>query len=149
MRIRFSRFSLRETLVALFAVVVLAASWLQTSYAQQVVDGITWLSTGRLFLSTTTPTLVSGVASGSWGTSPSVVASNGVGAFTIDVGSGGSATTGQITLPTATTGWNCFAIDRTTNIVTRQTSTTTTVVTLTGASAWGANNVLQVSCFAY
>jgi hypothetical protein len=99
---------------------------------------------GTLLLSGNAPTISSG-----FGTSPSIVNSNGPGAFTVNVGTGGVATSGVIGLSTATTGWNCFVIDRTNNTVTRETATTTTSVTLTAAAAWAASDILQVSCFAY
>jgi hypothetical protein len=102
------------------------------------------LGAANLLTSATAPSISSG-----FGTSPSIVANNGTAAFTIDVGTGGTATSGVINLPTATTGWNCFATDRTTNIVTRETATTTSTATLTAASAWTASDILQVSCFAY
>lgn len=98
----------------------------------------------NVIVSSTAPTISSG-----FGTSPSIVANNGTGAFTVNVGTGGVATSGVIGLPTATTGWNCFVIDRTTNVVTRETATTTTTATLTAASAWAASDILQVSCFGY
>lgn len=109
------------------------------------IQGQLQMGTGSMLLvSPTAPTISSG-----FGTSPSIVNNNGTAAFTINVGTGGVATSGVIGLPTASNGWNCFATDRTSNIVTRETATTTTTVTLTAASAWGASDILQVSCFAY
>lgn len=107
-------------------------------------DGYTGSSTNALLISGTAPTIGSG-----FGTSPSIVANNGTAAFTVNVGTGGVATSGVLTLPAATTGWNCFVIDRTNNTVTRETATTTTSATLTAASAWAASDILQVSCFGY
>lgn len=101
-------------------------------------------ASATLMVSATAPTVSSG-----FGTSPSIVNSNGTAAFTVNVGTGGVATSGVIGLPTATTGWNCFVIDRTNNTVTRETATTTTTVTLTAAAAWAASDILQVSCFGY
>lgn len=104
----------------------------------------------------TAPTISSG-----FGSSPSIVASNGTAAFTINVGTGGSATSGVVGLPTATTGWNCFANDITAAAAhvaynTRQTASSTTTATLenqttsTGAAiAWGASDILRVNCVAY
>ena len=108
------------------------------------VTNLTNGTSGRVFVHMGAPTISSG-----FGTTPSIVASNGTASFTINVGTGGVATSGLIGLRAATTGWNCFATDPTTNIVTRETATTTTTATLTAASAWAASDILQVSCFAY
>lgn len=107
---------------------------------------------GVLHVSATAPT-VSG-----FGTSPSVANHNGTSAFTVNVGTGGTANTGTVTLPTATTGWVCMAQDVTTpaSFVTAQTGGTTTTATFTNYSrttgliiAWTASDILRVSCFAY
>lgn len=102
-------------------------------------------SSHTLLFSSNTPTISSG-----FGTSPSVVAGNGVNgpaSFTVNVGTGGSATSGVLGLATAANGWNCFATDQSTNVVTRQTASTASTATLTAASAWTASDVLLVSCF--
>jgi hypothetical protein len=104
----------------------------------------TFIVGNNLTLSGTAPTISSG-----FGTSPSIVNSNGTAAFTVNVGTGGAATSGVIGLPTASTGWSCFANDRTNNTVTRQTATTTTTATFTAAAAWAASDILNVSCFGY
>lgn len=104
--------------------------------------------------------LASGVAptiSSGFGATPSVANSNGTAAFRVNVGTGGTASSGVIGLPTATNGWNCFASDVTTPAtnLTRQSASTTTTVTLTNynnagaATAWPASDILAVSCFAY
>jgi hypothetical protein len=109
-------------------------------------------SGGKLVDSATAPTL------SGFGTSPSVIANNGTVAFSINVGTGGSASTGTITLPAATTGWVCVAQDITNpdSFITSQTGGTTTTATLknysrtTGAAiAWTASDILLVSCRAY
>jgi hypothetical protein len=100
--------------------------------------------TSNLVISDVQPTVSSG-----FGTSPSIVNSNGTAAFTVNVGTGGVATSGVIGLPTAATGWSCFANDRTNNTVTRQTATTTTTATFTAAAAWAASDILNISCFGY
>lgn len=110
----------------------------------------------------TAPTISSG-----FGTSPSVVVSNGTAAFTVNVGTGGVATAGVVALPAATTGWNCNVANRTalaaartaqstTAGLTYQTATTTTTVTVTNinvgsgaAVAWAASDVLAFSCTGY
>jgi hypothetical protein len=109
---------------------------------------------GVLGYSATVPTISSG-----FGTSPSVVASNGTLSFEVNVGTGGSATSGVIGLPTATTGWHCDATDITTAsstvFLTKQTASSTTTATVGNfntagaAAAWVASDKLRVSCFAY
>lgn len=100
--------------------------------------------------SATAPTISSG-----FGTSPSIAASNGTAAFTINVGTGGAATTGVIGLPTATTGWKVDCWNTTANtatvFLTKQTGFTTTTATIGNydaagaAAAWTASNVLVCS----
>lgn len=101
----------------------------------------------------TAPTISSG-----FGTSPTITANNGTIAFRINVGTGGTANSGVIGLPTATTGWNCFASDFTTPATghtIKQTATSTSSATITNynsagtATAWTASDVLVVSCFGY
>jgi hypothetical protein len=104
--------------------------------------------------SSTAPTISSG-----FGTSPSVSANNGTPAFRVNVGTGGVATSGVIGLPAATTGWNCFCTDITTNSTgvfsCKQTASSTTTATVGNfsdvavATAWTASDILAVSCFAY
>lgn len=111
----------------------------------------------NIFSSATAPTISSG-----FGTTPSIAANNGTPAFTVNVGTGGTASSGVIGMPTATTGWNCSVTNRTAvaanraNQWTVQTATTTTSVTVqnqtisTGAAlAWTASDVLALICFAY
>jgi hypothetical protein len=100
------------------------------------------------------PTLSSG-----FGKNASVIAANGTGAFRIDVGIGGAASTGVIGLPLATTGWNCFATDITTRNamtdLTQQTASTRTSATIGDFTnqglpgTWASSDVLALSCFAY
>lgn len=105
----------------------------------------------------TAPTIGSG-----FGASPSITASNGTAAFLVNVGTGGTASNGVITMPAATTGWNCHVENRTgvlanvANQRTMQIATTTTSVTVenqtisTGAAlAWTASDVLALMCVAY
>ena len=92
-----------------------------------------------------------------FGTSPSVPNANGTVAFTINVGTGGTASTGTITLPTATTGWwvECHDVTTPTNGITKQTGGTTTTATLTNydwagvAVAWAASDILRCSARGY
>jgi hypothetical protein len=102
------------------------------------------------------PTVSSG-----FGTSPSIAANNGPLAFTLNVGTGGSATSGVVGLPTAPTGWNCWVNDITAAAGhvaynTRQTASSVSSAILenqttsTGAAiAWAASDILRVSCVAY
>jgi hypothetical protein len=109
-----------------------------------------------LLISSTAPTIGSG-----FGTSPSVAGAR-TAAFTVNVGTGGTASSGVLTMPTATTGWNCHVENRTAVAAnaadqrTVQTATTTTSVTVqnqtisTGAAlAWTASDVLAFLCMAY
>jgi hypothetical protein len=106
------------------------------------VGGAFYLN-NTMMTSATAPTVSSG-----FGTSPTIASNNGTASFTINVGTGGVATSGVVGLPTSATGWNCFVSDQTTNVATRQTASTTTTATLTAASAWTASDILIASCFA-
>lgn len=94
----------------------------------------------------TAPTISSG-----FGTSPSIVSSNGSLSFQVNVGTGGVATSGVVGLPAATTGWVCDCRDLTTPgaNITRQTANSTTSCTVTNvamstgsAAAWTASDKL-------
>lgn len=111
----------------------------------------------RLVMSSTAPTVSSG-----FGTSPSIASNNGTAAFTVNVGTGGTATNGVVGMPAATTGWICHVEDETAvlgnvaNARTLQIGSTTTTVTVenqtvsTGAAlAWTASDVLVLSCHGY
>jgi hypothetical protein len=112
--------------------------------------------TTKKLISVTAPTISSG-----FGTSPSVTANNGTAAFTVNVGTGGTSSSGVISLPVASVGWNCMvnnnsasAAHRADNTV--QTASTTNSVTIesqtksTGAAvAWTASDALRLNCFAY
>ncbi len=121
------------------------------------LSGLTNVGLTRLVMSSTAPTISSG-----FGTSPTVPTNNGTAAFTINVGTGGSATSGVITMPAATTGWACSVENQTAvlgnvaNARTMQIGSTTTTVTVenqtvsTGAAlAWTASDVLVLSCHGY
>lgn len=98
----------------------------------------------------TAPTISSG-----FGTTPSIVASNGTATFTINVGTGGVATTGVIGFPSTPTGWkvDCWntSANTATVFITKQTGFTTTTATIGNydaagaAAAWTASNVLVCS----
>ena len=85
-----------------------------------------------------------------FGTSPSIVNSNGTAAFEINVGTGGTATSGQIDFSkSAANGWSCQVTDMSSNIVTRETAFTVNSVTFTAASAWTASDKLLINCSAF
>jgi len=108
--------------------------------------------TSHVIISGTAPTIASG-----FGTNPSITANN-TAAFYIIIGSGGTANTGVITMPSATAGWVCDAADisNAAAFVTAENTTSATSVTLgnysrtTGAAtAWTAGDVVLVKCTAY
>ncbi len=114
-------------------------------------------ATAVLADSPTAPTIASG-----FGTSPSIVANNGTIAFVVNVGTGGTASAGVITLPTATTGWICHVENITAVAANRadqrtvQTASSTTSITVqnqtvsTGAAlAWTASDKLVIIARAY
>ena len=98
------------------------------------------------------PTISSG-----FGTTPAITANN-TSAFKIVIGTGGTASSGVITLPAATNGWIADANDVTNNalFVTSQSAETTTSVTLTNYSRttgavtpWTAGDEIHVRCAPY
>ena len=112
------------------------------------------LSVGtNLVISNTAPTIASG-----FGTSPSIVANN-TAAFQVTVGSGGTATAGTITMPTAPNGWACNAnytavqslgyIEQTNVISATQFSIANIHATTGLAVAWPAGTTIQVQCAAF
>jgi len=120
-------------------------------------SGATYQLLGKVLMVATAPTIASG-----FGTSPSIVASNGTAAFTINVGTGGTASAGVITMPAATTGWICQIQNLTAQAANRasvrtcQTASSTTSITVqnqdvaTGAAtAWAASDVLSITAVAY
>lgn len=123
-----------------------------TPNSQTFQQSFGWIGVGKLLFSSGTPTISSG-----FGTSPSINSSNGNTTFRVDVGTGGSASSGVIAMgATASTGWNCIVVDPTAAKETIQTSNTTTSVTVTGyettgttATAWTASTVLKFVCAAY
>lgn len=109
-----------------------------------------WL-TGSLNLGTTmafsstAPTISSG-----FGTSPSIVSGGTATSFRVNVGTGGTATSGVVGMPAASNGWNCFVTDQTTaNVNTRQSASTTTSVTFGTTAAWTASDILIATCAAF
>jgi hypothetical protein len=108
----------------------------------------------HIFVSGTAPTIASG-----FGTTPSIPNNNGTAAFTVNVGTGGAASSGVITMPAAAVGWACHVTPNgapQAAAVTYSAPTSTTSITLTNytattgvALAWTASTVLQVLCDAY
>jgi hypothetical protein len=108
---------------------------------------------GTMFVSATAPTVSSG-----FGSSPTIPTNNGTVAFTINVGTGGTASSGVISLPTATTGWKVNCTDLTTpgTNLTKQTAVSTTTATITNynsttgvAAAWTASDILYCDAIAF
>lgn len=124
--------------------------------AMEVKDAAdAWLNILGVFA--TAPTISAG-----FGTSPSVTAHNGPTAFRVDIGGGGTATSGTIGLPAADNGWNCDVTNITATAAnagdarTVQTSSTTTTAVIENqavvsgvALVWTASDILAVSCFAF
>lgn len=109
---------------------------------------------GPLFTSVTAPTIASGFNT----TGFSVSAQNGTLDFHITVGTGTATSTGVITLPAATVGWDCFATNRThpgNFIAQSNAADSTTSATLTNfgttfaATNWTNSDVIQVSCYGH
>lgn len=108
---------------------------------------------GDMLIAAATPTISSG-----FGASPSIATSNGPSAFTITVGSGGTASSGVIGLPTAAHGWNCSCTDITTNstavFMCKQTASSTNSATIgnfsdvAAAMPWNSGDTLSVNCLA-
>ena len=115
----------------------------------------TTLEVPNVLCSSSSPSISSG-----FGTTPSIPNVNGSCSFTLNVGTGGTASSGVIAMnSTATTGWNCDVHPNGTPqaaAVTYSAPTSTTSVTLTNytqstgvALAWTAGLVFNVSCFGY
>lgn len=126
----------------------------QTITGVKTIAGALNGGSGNLIYSPTAPAIGSG-----FGTSPSVVANNGTAAFTVNVGSGGTANTGILKMPAAKTGYACHVAPNATPqaatltvatplTVTSETLTSYVVSTAT-VTPWTASTVLQVTCFGY
>lgn len=124
--------------------------------SSQVNVGATGLKFNNvLSISGTAPTVTSA------GTSPSVSGTN-TGAFRVNVGTGGAATTIVMSMPAATTGWNCDTTNITASAANRaavrtvqQASTTTSVtvqnqnVATGAATAFTASDIVSFVCTAF
>ena len=111
--------------------------------------------TANLTFSGTAPTVGAGC-----GTTPAITGT--AAAFRLDVGTGGTATDCTLTLPTATTGWNCSVENLTATLANRmdqrtvQVSSTTTAAVIenqtisTGAAlAFTASDIVAGTCTAF
>lgn len=110
-----------------------------------------WKGSTRIWVNSGTPTISSG-----FGTGAALSATPQASSFSINVGTGGTVSTGVIGLPTAPHGWSCTTNDVTTPAGndTVQTGSSTTTASLTNysrtagtATAWTASDVIQISCF--
>lgn len=119
------------------------------------INNTTIKGAANLLISTSTPSISSG-----FGTSPSIVSSNGTATFKVNVGTGGTATSGIIAMPTAQTGWNCLAQVPTNasyfGWITVSPSSTSTSVTFENRnttngvlSAWPASVIFTAICIAF
>lgn len=122
--------------------------------ATTTVTAVTgYLINTKVAWSATAPTVSSGFC-----TSPSISNNNGTAAFTITIGSACAASTGVLTMPTASVGWACHFNDVTTpaSNTPYQTASTTGSVSVTNyarttglASNWTASEVITAECTAY
>ena len=118
------------------------------------INGITALSITKLLFSATAPTIASG-----FGTTPYITPLNGTALFYINVGGGGAANGGVVTMPAATAGWVCNVIPwsaPTPNQVTYALSSTRTslhfqnyAVSTGAVAAWPSGYSMVVSCVGY
>jgi hypothetical protein len=111
----------------------------------------------NLLANATAPTIAAG---GCGGSAASITANNGTAAFNINVGTAPTSAGCTVTMPAATTGWNCQVSDQTTQSTSvsmqKQTgavSTTSVVLQnfsdVTVATAPAANDLYHVVCSAY
>lgn len=122
-----------------------------TSSIAVTINGTLNVGTGNPVISATAPTIASGFGTGA---SVSGVSTAG---FQITIGTGGTASTGTLTMPTSSNRWGCMANDVTTTsasvFMTKQTGVpTNAAVTLTNfsssaaATAWTAGDLIEVVC---
>lgn len=110
------------------------------------------VGTTKLLIGGAAPTITTGAGA-------SIADNNGTGAFTINVGTGGLSSI-VIGLPTATTGWHCLAVNRTTLsatvFITKQTNSALSTTGCTignftnvpASGAWNNNDLISVHAFA-
>ncbi len=96
------------------------------------------------------PTILNG-----FGNTPTIASRSGAGTFRVNVGTGGTVSSGTVALPAADNGWNCLVqggLGGTTTKATQSTSTGVMFVNYgTGllTTAWQASEVLTVICNPY
>jgi hypothetical protein len=125
------------------------------SFSNTLLFGAGFGTNSKILASSTAPSINAGFGSGA-----AVTASNGTTAFRVGVGTT-AGSTGTLTMPTATTGWNCMVNNLTSRTdndghTTVQLSSTTTTVVVenqnegNGAAVdWTDSDVLAFMCFAY
>jgi hypothetical protein len=116
--------------------------------------GTNWTSASQIIQPGGAPSIASG-----FGSSPSISAGVNPNAFSVNVGTGGSTSTGVVTMPAALNGWNCKVTPQgapqaaavTYSAPTSATSITLTNYTLTSGAAlnWTSATVLDLQCQAY
>lgn len=126
-----------------------------TSSGVITVNGVLNIGAGNLGLTTVLPTITSGF--GTSPVAPATTTSIGANSFAFTIGTGGTASTGVLGMPTAAHGWNCQFTDETTQSaavsVTKQTADTVSSVTvsqftdLSASGAWAAGDVILGLCF--
>lgn len=129
----------------------------QLSTTGTTVNGLKYGTSGagKLAVSVTAPTIASG-----FGTGAAITANNGTASFNINVGTGGTASSGVVTMPSSTIGWNCIVTPASgspqAGAITLSAASSTTSITIsnytlsTGAAlAWGASTLLSVMCIGY
>lgn len=122
-----------------------------SDFTDQIVQAFLGLtgSGGNIANVAQAPTVLSGFGTGA------IVQTGTTSAFQLNVGAGGVATSGVLTMPPATLGWNCNFSDITTpdSFVTAMSATTSTSVSLKNYSrtlgtgvAWTAADIVSGGC---
>jgi len=106
---------------------------------------------GKILFSSTAPTIALGFGAGA-----SIVSSSGTAAFEINVGTGGAAINGSVTMPAALNDWICsvaYSLNDAATSTTKEYASTSTLLyfgdftTSTGASvAWSSGTAFFVTC---
>lgn len=125
-----------------------------TSSGTVTVNGVLNIGAGNLGLTTVLPTITSGF--GTSPVAPTTANSTGANSFAFTIGSGGTASSGVLAMPTAAHGWNCSFNDETTQsasvTLTKQTADTVSSVTvgqftdLSVSGPWAAGDVILGLC---
>jgi hypothetical protein len=132
--------------LAIYADVTNGASQLSSLNGGFFAPSLGPTQSGRIWDSGTAPAVSAAFSSGTVG------GSNGTGSFFVAIGSGSAGSTRTITLPAATTGWNCCATNQTRAAQIQQTDNKATSVTLTNFGTtfsrtnWTNGDTLIVTC---